>query len=181
MNLEINFYNFMEIMKELPTLQQLDEYCKNDSYIGLFEYLESIEYFKLLTPIQKYHLFTTACGHNSYLIAKILYNNDIDYEGLIVFMINYFAEIGQNNEFNMFKWIWSFGKIQLSIDEENECFIKILKSGNLDFAQWFYSLKLININSEKLKNRIYNEFLLNANCYIDYKISHWICLLLYKL
>jgi len=108
---ETEFYKFLQTMSTLPTPQQLDEYCKNDCYIGLFEHLESIEYFKLLSPIQKYHLFSTACGYDCELISKILYKNDIDIEGLKVFMINYCAEEGQNNEYKMYKRIWSDGKI----------------------------------------------------------------------
>jgi len=65
---ETEFYKFLQTMSTLPTPQQLDEYCKNDCYIGLFEHLESIEYFKLLSPIQKYHLFL--------IIIDLIYQKD---------------------------------------------------------------------------------------------------------
>lgn len=177
MDTEISFTQFMEIMKILPTLQQIDEYCKYDYNLESFEYLESIGYFKFFTPIQKYHLFSTSCGYESNSISKLLYRNNLDLEALKEFMINFFAEVGGENEFDMFKWIWEKNDIDFKSDELIECFIKILKSGNLDFSKWFYSLNLIDIKSLEVKKKIENEFLFDANTHQDFKIAHWICTL----
>jgi len=177
MNSEISFTQFMEIIKILPTLQKMDEFSKYEFNLELFEYLESIGYFNFFTPIQKYHLFSTSCGYESNSISKLLYRNNIDLDALKEFMINFLAEVGEENEFDIFKWIWEQNDIIFNSDEINECFIKILKSGNFDFSKWFFSLNLIDINSLEIKTKIKNDFLLNASTHQDFKIAHWICTL----
>ena len=90
-------------------------------------------------------------------------------------MINFLAKIGEESEYIIFKWIWEKKEINFSLVELNECFINILKSYNIMFIEWFYSLNIIDLNDDYIKNKIVNEILENANNYKDYIISIYIC------
>lgn len=51
-----------------------------------------------------------------------------------------------------------FGKnqIKFTLDELNECFRKILKSGNLEFVEWFCSLSdIIDWNNNLIKEIVF--------------------------
>jgi hypothetical protein len=138
--------------------------------------LASIGYFKLLTPIQKYHLFATACAYKSIDIAMLLYKNDSDMEGVKGLMLNFMVEIGSDFEYVIFRWIWEKNNIDFTKDELDNCFIKILKSENLEFIEWFCSLpNIIDWNDNYLKSRIVNEVLEFANSKEYYIISKYIC------
>ena len=166
---------FLEIMKTIPKPEFIDKLCKYNENLIYFEKLATIGYFKLLSPIQIYHLFTTACGHESIDIATLLYSNGIDKDAVKEFMINFLAEVGESNEYVIFRWIWEKNDINFSNEELENCFIKILKTNNLEFADWFYSLNLLNINNENIKNKLANEILNIANDYQTYLTAKWIC------
>ena len=125
------FIKLIEIIKNIPTLEQIDELCKYNTFLSPIENLSSQGYFKLLTPIQKYHLFATACAHESVDIAMLLYKNDIDMKGVKELMLNYMVEVGSDSDYIIFRWIWEKNQINFTKNEITDCLIKILKSGNL--------------------------------------------------
>ena len=176
---EFNKFNkLIEIMRSIPMLEQMDELCKYNINFQPIENLASQGYFKLLTPIQKYHLFATACAHASIDIVMLLYKNDIDMEGVKELMLNYMAEVGSDSEYIIFRWIWEKNEINFTKDEIDDCLIKIFKSGNLEFVEWFCSLSNPNIidwNDSDLKKRIGYEVLEFVDSKEDYIIAKYIC------
>jgi hypothetical protein len=148
---------FLEIMSTIPKPDFVDNLCKFNENLIYIEKLATIGYFKLLSPIQIYHLFTTACGYESIDIAILLYSNGIDKDAVKEFMINFLAEVSEPNEYVLFRWIWEKNDINFTKEEIEECFIKILKKNNLEFADWFFSLNLINIKDNNIKNKLANE------------------------
>jgi hypothetical protein len=171
-----DFFEFIEIMKNIPKPHQIDELCKCNFNFIYLDNLASQGYFKLLTPIQKYHLFSTACAYESVDIAMLLYKNDIDLEGVKGLMMNFLAEVGSNPEYVIFRWIWEKNQINFISDEIDECLIKILKSGNLEFIEWFcLQPNIINWDNNNLKTRIINEVLEFADTKEDYIVAKYIC------
>ena len=171
----MDFFEFIELMKNIPKPTDIDELCKSNFNYLLIEKLASWEYFKLLSPIQKYHLFTTACAHNSIDIAILIYKQDIDLEGVKELMLNYLVEVAGNTEYVIFRWLWEQKQIIFTTEELEYCFIQILNSTNLEFAEWFWSLNLININTIEFRNKIGFEILNNVDSREDYGIAAWIC------
>ena len=171
-----DFFEFIKIMNNIPKPDQIDELCKSNENFFYLDNLSSQGYFKLLTPIQKYHLFATACAYDSIDIAMLLYKNDIDMEGVKELMLNFMAEVGSNSEYVIFRWIWEKNQIDFSKDEIDNCFIKILKSGNLEFVEWFCSLSyLIDWNDKEIKARIGSEVLEFTDSVEDYLVAKFIC------
>ena len=171
-----DFFEFIKIMNNIPKPDQIDELCKSNENFFYLDNLSSQGYFKLLTPIQKYHLFATACVYDSIDIAMLLYKNDIDMEGVKELMLNFMAEVGSNSEYVIFRWIWEKNQIDFSKDEIDNCFIKILKSGNLEFVEWFCSLSyLIDWNDKEIKARIGSEVLEFTDSVEDYLVAKFIC------
>jgi hypothetical protein len=171
-----DFFEFIKIMNNIPKSDQIDELCKANENFVYLDNLASQGYFKLLTPIQKYHLFATACAYDSIDIAMLLYKNDIDMEGVKELMLNFMAEVGSNSEYVIFRWIWEKNQIDFSKDEIDNCFIKILKSGNLEFVEWFCSLScLIDWNDKEIKTRIGSEVLEFTDSVEDYLVAKFIC------
>jgi hypothetical protein len=170
-----DFVKFMMIMKNIPTLQQIDNLTKSNKNLKIFESLQSQGYFKLLSPIQKYHLFVSACSHNSIDIAMLIFNNNVDLEGVKELMLNYFIQICSNTEYIIFRKIWEKNIISFNTEEIEEIFFSILKCSNLEFVEWFCSLNLININDNRIQNKIASDVLANANNYDDYMIAKFIC------
>ena len=171
-----DFFEFIEIMKDIPKPYQIDELCKSNLNFIYLDNLASKGYFKLLTPIQKYHLFSTACAYESVDIAMLLYKNDIDLEGVKGLMMNFLAEVGSNAEYVIFRWIWEKNQINFISDEIDECLIKILKSGNLEFIEWFcLQPNIFNWDNYNLKTRIINEVLEFADTKEDYIVAKYIC------
>lgn len=171
----MDFFEFVEIMKTIPKPEQIDLLCKSNTNLNYLEKLASEGYFKLLSPIQIYHLFTTACGYESIDIAMLLYSNGIDKDCVKEFMINFFAEVAQESEYVLFRWIWEKHNIVFNQEELEECFVKILKANNLEFADWFYSLGKINIQNEQFRQLVSEEVLANAESHIQYQTAKWIC------
>ena len=175
MNFE-NFFDFIEIIKNLPKPNEVDELCKSNLNFFYLDYLSSLEYFKLLTPIQIYHLFSTACAYESIDIAMLLYKNNIDMIGVKELMINFMAEVGSDSEYVLFRWIWEKNNIVFTNNEINECLIKILKTGNIEFIEWFLSIPdIIKWNNLNLKKQIANEILETASYKKDFIIAKYIC------
>jgi hypothetical protein len=169
------FCEFMKIIKSLPTINEVDKLAESNNNLYFFEVLQSNDYFKLFDPIQKYHLFATACSYNSVDIAILLLNNDIDLEGVKELMLNYLSYIGENVEYVIFRKIWEKNVIQLNTEEITICFFNILKSSNLEFIEWFCSLNLINIKNDDIKERIGYEIFAKANNSQDFIIAKYIC------
>jgi hypothetical protein len=171
----MDFFEFLEIMKNLPTQNEIDKLCQSNINFFYLEYLATCGYFKLLNPVQKYHLFSTACAYESIDIAILLYKNQVDIEGVKGLMLNFLAEVGTNSEYVLFRWIWEKNEIEFDKKDILECFIKILKTNNLEFAEWFFSLDIIDFSNYELKNKIGNEVLEDANTHDDYLIAKLIC------
>lgn len=171
----MDFFEFIEIMNQIPKPEQINELCKSNLNFEYLDNLASFGYFKLLSPIQKYHLFATACAYESVDIAILLYKNDIDMEGVKELMINFMSEVGSSSEYVIFRWLWEKNLINFNQDEIVECLIKILKSGNIEFTEWFCSLNLINWNDPLIKKKIADEFLNNIELKKEYIIAKFIC------
>jgi len=170
-----SFFKFMMIMKTIPTIEQIDNLAKSNDNLPIFESLQTQGYFKLLCPIQKYHLFVSACSHDSIDIAMLIFNNNIDLEGVKELMLNYLAQVGGNVEYIIFRNIWEKKVIDFNPNEIEEIFFSILKSSNLEFAEWFCSLNLIDLNVDKIKQKIGLEILASANNLDDYQMAKFIC------
>ena len=170
-----DFVEFIMIIKTIPTLQQIDNLTKSNNNLKIFESLQSQGYFKLLSPIQKYHLFVSACSHDSIDIAMLILNNNVDLEGVKELILNYFIQICSNTEYIIFRKIWEKNIISFNKEEIEEIFFSILKCSNLEFVEWFCSLNLININDNKIQNKIASDVLANANNYDDYMVAKFIC------
>lgn len=171
-----SFYEFMMILKSIPSVSQVDELAKCNSNLNFFEFLKSNGYFKLLDSIQKYHLFVTACSHNSIDIAMLILNcPDIDLEGVKELMLYYLVQVGTDVEYVIFRKIWEKNIIHFSFEEIEEIFFSILKTSNLEFVQWFYSLNQIDLKNQKIKDKISNEILSNAESKSDFEIGKFIC------
>lgn len=170
-----SFYEFIMILKSIPTITQVDEWAKFNSNLYFFEFLKSQGYFKLLDPIQKYHLFTTACSHDSVDIAMLIFNNtDIDLEGVKELMLNYMVQVGSNTEYIIFRKIWEKNLINFNPEEIEEIFFSILKTSNLEFVEWFCSLNLIDFKNKRIKDKIGYEILENAGTTSDFKVAKFI-------
>ena len=144
-----------------------------------FEYLESIGYLEMLSPMDRYHLFVSACGYDSADIAMCIYRIGVEQDALKEFMINYLSEIGGSTEFLVFRWIWNKNQIKFNTEELNQIGINILNSGNIDFVEWFYSFELIDLNNVEFK-KLVGEVLSKADKYEDYQIAKHICSLYIK-
>jgi len=168
------FIEFLQIMEKIPKINDIDELCKNNNNLIYLNYLSSLGYFKLLCPIQKYHLFSTACAHNSIDIAILLYKNNIDFYALKEFMLNYLAVNSSDSDYVIFRWIWEKKQIIFSNEDNIDFLIKILKAGNLEFIEWFCSLNIINYSNINIKNKIINEVLNFANSQKDYLVAKFI-------
>lgn len=172
----MDFFEFIEIMKNIPKPDEIDELCKSNVNFCYLNNLSSQGYFKLLSPIQKYNLFSTACAYESVDIAMLLYKNDLDMEGVKELMLNFMAEVGSNCEYVIFRWIWEKNQINFNQNELNDCFIKILKSRNLEFIEWFCSQsKIIDWNNNAIKERVGLEVLENLDSKEDFMIAKYIC------
>ena len=171
-----DFLEFVEIMKTVPSFYEIDDLCKSNSNFAYLDSLKSQGYFKLLTPIQIYSLFTTACAYESVDIAMLLYSNQIDMEGVKELMLNFMCVEGTNSEYVIFRWIWEKNQINFTSEEINGCLIQILKSGNLEFIEWFCNLpNIITWNDNKLKNQIGTNVLEFLDSNEDYMIGKYIC------
>ena len=170
------FIEFIEIMKNIPKPDDIDELCKSNINYYYLDNLASQGYFKLLCPIQKYHLFSTACAYESVDIAMLLFKNNLDMEGVKGLMLNFMAEVGSNCEYVIFRCIWEKNQINFTQEEINDCFIKILKSGNLEFVEWFCSQSnIIDWNDKSIRERIVFEVLEYFDCIEDFLIAKYIC------
>ena len=177
-----SFYKFMIIFKSIPTIKQVDDLAKSSSNLYLFEFLKSQGYFKLLEPTQKYHLFTTACSHDSIDIAMLIFNyTDIDLEGVKEFMLNYLVQVGTNTEYIIFRKIWEKNIIHFNPEEIEEIFFFILKNSNLEFVEWFCSLNLIDLKNKRIKQKIGNKILENVETTLDFQVAKFISSLYLKL
>ena len=176
----MDIIDFFKIIENMPTIDEFDELCKSDLNLSYLNNFEDYGYLNLLTPLQKYHLFTTACGYESVNIALLLCKNNIDNNALKEFMINFLSEVGGSNEFIIFKYIFEKKEINFSFDELNKCFYNIIKTCNLDFIEWFYSLNLINLNNDDTKKMI-SEVLKDAHYYEDFIVAKYLCNLYIKL
>lgn len=168
------FQEFMiviTILKSIPTMKQL---CTN---IDFFATLNLNGYFNLIDKEQKYNLFVNACLHDSVDIAMEIYetNVDIEKEKIKEFMQNYLVMIGSTTEYVIFRKIWEKNHIQFSPEEIDNLFISILKTSNIDFIKWFYSLGLINIKNEKMIKQIGFRILANALNSNDFIVAIFIC------
>lgn len=170
-----SFYKFMITLKSIPTVNQIDEWTKSNSNLFFFEFLQSQGYFKLLDPIQKYQLFVTACSYDSIDIAMLILNNDIDLEGVKKLMLNYLIQVGYNTEYIIFRQIWEKNIIHFNLEEIETIFFNILKTSNLEFVEWFYSLNLINFKNLRIKEKIGYEILENAENASDFAVAKFIC------
>lgn len=171
-----SFYEFMMILKSIPNIAQIDEWAKSNSNLYFFEFLQSNGYFKLLDPIQKYHLFVTACSHNSIDIALLILNQtNIDLEGVKELMLNYLVQVGTDVEYVIFRKIWEKNIIHFSLEEIEEILFSIFKTSNLEFVEWFCSLNQIDFLDLRIKEKITNEILANAESKSDFKIGKFIC------
>lgn len=172
----MDFFEFIEIIKNIPKPDDIDELCKSNVNFYYLDNLATQGYFKLLSSVQKYHLFATACAYESVDIAILLYKSDIDMEGVKELMLNFMAEVGSNSEYVIFRWIWEKKQINFTQEELNDCFIKILKSGNLEFVEWFCSQSnIIDWNDNKIKERVAFEVLEYSNSKEDFMIAKYIC------
>jgi hypothetical protein len=172
----MDFFEFIEIIKNIPKPDEIDELCKSNINFNYLDNLASNGYFKLLSPIQKYHFFSTACAYESIDIAMLLYKNDIDMNGVKELMLNFMVEVGSNCEYVLFRWIWEKNQINFTQDELNDCFIKILKSRNLEFIEWIFSQSdIINLKDNDIKKRIAFEVLEYSDTKEDFEIAKYIC------
>lgn len=172
------FYEFMNVMKFIPTIVQINQMVNSNDNLFYFEFLKSIGYFNLLEHEQKYHLFVEACVHDSVDIAMLIFSTGIDLVGVKELMLNYLAPVGSSTEYVIFRKIWEKNIIDFNNDEIEDIFLSILKSSNVEFAQWFYSINLmdsINLNNINLKNKIGWEILNNASEKEDYDMCVYIC------
>ena len=80
----------------------------------------------------------------------------------------------------IFRKIWEKKLINFNLEEIEEIFFLILKTSNLEFVEWFCSLNLININDDKIKEKIGSDILANAVDYQDFMVSKFICSLYTK-
>jgi hypothetical protein len=171
-----SFFEFMKILKSIPTIEQIDELVKSNTNLCFFEFLKTNGYFKLLDPIQKYHLFVTACSYNSIDIAMLILNcPDIDLEGVKELMLNYLVKVGTNVEYIIFRKIWEKNIIHFNQEKIEEIFFSIFKTLNLKFIEWFCSLNQIDLKNQRIKNKISNEILSNAVSKSDFEICKFIC------
>ncbi len=174
----MDFFDFLEIMENIPKPQDIDELVKSNENFAYLDMLASEGYFKLLSSMQKYHLFTTACAYQSFDIAILLYKNKINSEALRVFMINFLTEQGSSTDYMVFRWICEKKKIIFSQEEIIKCFFNILKSSNVEFVEWFCSsdlVKQIDLLDLDVKQQIGLEILSNAESHSDYQIGKIIC------
>lgn len=170
-----SFFEFMMVLKSIPTVAQIDEWAKYNKNLYFFEFLQSNGYFKLLTPIQKYNLFATACSHNSVDIAMLIFNNDIDLEGVKELLLNYLVQVGTNVEYVIFRKIWEINIIHFNLEEIEEIFFSILKTSNLEFVEWFCSLNPVDLKNKRIKEKIGYEILENAVNASDFAVAKFIC------
>lgn len=173
----MDFYKFIEfikIMKNIPTFAQVEELTESNENLPYIEKLASLGYFKLLDPEQIYHLFVNACVYESVDIALLLYKNNIDLIGVKEFMCNYLIEFGTNSDYFIFRWVWEKEHINFTSEEKINCFIKILKSNNLEFAEWFRFNSNIDIHEPINKHKIAWEVLSNANTKQDFLTNKFI-------
>ena len=174
----MDFYDFLEIMKNIPKPNDIDELVKSNENFVYLDTLASEGYFKLLSSMQKYHLFVTACASESYDIAILLYKNKVNSDALREFMINFLTEQASPTDYMIFRWIVEKKKINFSHDETTKCFFNILKSENVEFVSWFCKSHLmdqINLMDQKIIQYIGTEILENAETNSDYQIGKIIC------
>jgi hypothetical protein len=168
-------FQFISIMKSIPTISQVTELTHSNTNLNIFEVLKSQGYFNLLDPIQKYHLFVEACSHDSIDICMLIFSTSIDLEGVKEFMQNYLVQVGTNTEYIIFRKIWEKNIIQFNQQEIEEMFFNILRTSNIDFIEWVFSLNLINLRDSRIKKQIGCEILTNTNNNNDFKIAMLIC------
>ena len=159
---------------EFPTYRELDEIVRFDSCVCIVEKLVELKYFDSFTQDQIYELFSTACGYNCVDIVKVLYFLNLDYKTLNPLMINFMAEVG---EYNLFRWIYEQDNIIFTENEIIDCFYNIIKSGNLEFLEWFYKLQESNLD-KNIINKI-EEFIYKNK--INLEIKNWLILNLQEL
>lgn len=170
-----NFIQFINVMKFIPTIKQITELTHTNTNLFLFEFLKSCGYFNLLDDEQKYHLFVEACSHDSIDIAMLIFSTLIDLKGVREFMINYLAQVANITEYTIFRKIWEKNVIKFNHEEIEEIFFHILKSSNLEFIEWFCSLNLIDLKSDRIKEKIGWEVLDKASNNDDYRTAIFIC------
>lgn len=169
------FCEFMQIMKSIPTVKQITELTHTNTNLFLFKFLKSSGYFNLLDDKQKYNLFVEACYHDSIDITMLIFSTSIDLEGVKKFMQNYLSQVATSTEYMIFRKIWEKNIIQFNHDQIEKMFFYILKSSNIEFIEWFYSLNLINLKSDRIKKKIGWDILDRATNNDDYKIAIFIC------
>ncbi len=174
-----SFYEFMMILKALPTIDELEDLTKSNKNLYFFEFLQTEGYFKLHSPINKYNLFVSACLYGSVDIAMLIFENDVDLESVKGLMLNYLSLTGTETDYIIFKKIWEKNQIYFNEIETETLFFSILKSSNIEFIKWFYSLDLIDFSNIEIKNKIITEIISfgknKKNFLIDllfYAISH---------
>lgn len=163
------FKKFMKIMEHIPTISQVSELTHDNRNLFFLKFLQTQGYFNLLDPIQKYYLFIEACTYNSINIAILIFSNLNDLDGVKEFMLNYLAQVGTETEYKIFRKIWEKNILQFNQEEIEELFFNILKTSNIEFIKWFYSLNLINLTNVRIRERIHLEILMNASNNDDYK------------
>ena len=171
-----SFYEFIMILKSIPTMTQVYEWTKYNSNLNFFEFLQSYGYFKLLDPIENYHLFVSACSNDSIDIAMLILNHtNIDLEGVKELMLNYLVQVGTNVEYVIFRKIWEKNIIQFSLEEIEEIFLSILKTSNIEFVQWYCSLNLIDLKNKRIKDKINNQIMVDDEFTKNIDIRKFIC------
>lgn len=168
------FIEFIEIMQNIPTIIQVEELVESNENLPYIEKLASLGYFKLLDSEQIYHLFVNACVYESVDIALLLYKHNIDLIGVKELMCNYLVESGTNSDYFIFRWIWEKAQICFTYEEKINCFIKILKSNNLEFAEWFYLNTNISLKDTEIKHKIAYEVLEHTNTKQDFLMGKFI-------
>ena len=149
---------FIELIKLLSSsYQQINELAKSDNNFQLFKMLDIFNYLNIFNSLQLYNLFVIACLENSTNIALLLIDKEIYTDSLKEFMKNYLSKIGNN--FIIFKKIWEKNIIIFDQEDIEIIFFNILKSLNIEFIKWFYSMKQINLNDNRIKNKIGTEIL----------------------
>ena len=137
--------------------------CKN-GHIEIAKWLLSLD-SNIINKFNRNKVFSDACGNGHIEVAKWLYNDDVNihyyYNTAFIeacekghievvqwlysltddtskFEINKFITSLFDKKLSIVQWLQSY----INIDNINECFDNSCRGGNLDIAQWLYSLEI---------------------------------------
>jgi hypothetical protein len=147
--------------------------CKN-GHIDIAKWLLSLD-SNIINRFNRNSVFSNACRNGHLEVAKWLYNDDVD-----IYYNSPFMDACENGHVEVAQWLYSLtddvskfeinkfftglfsynGKLALvqflqtyiNNDNINECFVSSCRGGNLDIAQWLYSLEIkpdIHYNNNK--------------------------------